>query len=132
HRLRPQGDRELDRLDRLLAVQRDGLAVVADLLAAPRPQIGVPPTRRVAEGVTGGLAKRPAGGLQFLAGVTVFVPGSRELAVLVADLLEPGFAVGDQPAADRPRHADPFAVNIVDDLCQVVIAALVLADLLGA
>src|SRR5207244_13354234 len=57
-----------------------------------------------------------------------FVPGSRKLAVLVADLLEPGFAVGDQPAANRPGHADPFAVNIIDDPRQVVIAALFLAD----
>src|ERR1700730_19090496 len=86
------------------------------------------PAGCVAEGVAGGLAERPALGLQFLAGVAVVVPGSRKLAVLVADFLQPGFAVGDQAAADRPRHADPFAVNIVDDPRQVVIAALLLAD----
>src|SRR5438128_8638434 len=79
----------------------------------------------------GGLPERPALGLHFLAGVAVFVPGSRELTVLVADLLEPGFAVSDQPAADRPRHADPLAVDIVDDFRQVVIATLLLADRLG-
>src|SRR5207249_8148663 len=108
HCLLPQGDREFDRLDRLLAVERYGLLVVADLPAAPRPEIGIPPAGRVAEGMPGGLAEWPALGLHFLAGVAVFVPGSRELAVLVADLFEPGLAVGDKPAADRPRHADPF------------------------
>ena len=33
----PQSDRELDRLDRRLAVEHDGLAVGLDLLAAPGP-----------------------------------------------------------------------------------------------
>src|SRR5204862_5111068 len=87
HRLLPQGDREFDRLDRLLAVQRDGFLVVTDLPAAPRPEIGVPPAGSVTEGMHGGLPERPALGLHFLPGVAVFVPGSRELAVLVADLL---------------------------------------------
>src|SRR6476660_3024760 len=37
----PEGDRELDRLDSLLAVERYRLAVCLDLLTTPRPQIRV-------------------------------------------------------------------------------------------
>jgi len=43
--------RELDRLDRLLAVEDDRFLVVGDLPATERPQERVPEARRVAEGV---------------------------------------------------------------------------------
>ena len=38
---------------------------------------------------------------------------------------------GDQPAADGPRHPDPFVADSGDELGDVVVAALGLADLLG-
>src|SRR5581483_11462320 len=112
HGLLPQRDRELDRLDRFLAVQHDGLSVGLDLLAAPRPEIGIPPARRVAERVPGGLADRPPLGFQLLAGFAESVPGLGEGRV--PGFLEPGFAIGDEPAAYRPRHADPLAVDRAD------------------
>jgi hypothetical protein len=62
----PEADRELNRLDRLLAVERYGVAVGLDLLATPRPQVWVPPEWCIAERVAGGLAKRPALALSFL------------------------------------------------------------------
>src|SRR5262249_44477831 len=124
----PQGNGEFDRLDSFFAVQGDLLAVGLDLLAAPRPQIRIPPTGSVAEGVPGGLAIRAPGLFQFLAGCTVLVPGRRELAV-VADLGEPRPTIGDKAAADAVRHADPFASGSGDGFADVVIAALRLADL---
>src|SRR3954469_759827 len=45
----PHVNRELDRFDRRLAVEYNSLAVGFDLLAAPRPQIGIPKGRPVAE-----------------------------------------------------------------------------------
>src|SRR5262249_4004600 len=59
----PKTDRELDRFDGFPAVQDHGLSVGFALLAAPRPQIWVPPAWRIAERVPGGLADRPALGL---------------------------------------------------------------------
>ena len=125
----PEADRELDRLDRLLAVERHGLAVGLDLPAVPRPQVWVPQVWRIAEGVAGGLAKRPALGLELLAGVEQAVPGVRE--GLQPNLLEPRLAIGDQPTADSERHADPAAADGSDLLGDVVIAALILANVLG-
>ena len=81
HRLLPQRHSEFDRFHRLLAVQRDGLAIRLDLLAAPRPQIRVPPARRVAEGMPGCLTVRMPGFFQLLTGGAVLVPGRRKLAI---------------------------------------------------
>src|SRR5205085_8836552 len=103
----PKGDRKLDRLDRLLAVERHRLAVRLDLLAAPRPQIGIPEHHRVAEAVAERLTERTALGLELFAGRAVLLPSLRKLAVAVTDFREPRGAVGEQPAADAPRHADP-------------------------
>src|SRR4030081_2684936 len=44
-------------------------------------RVGVPPARRVAEGVPGGLPVRVPGSLQFLAGGAVLVPSLREFPV---------------------------------------------------
>ena len=125
----PKTNRELDRFDGFPAVQDDRLAVGLDLLPAPRPQIRVPPARRIAERVSSGLADGAALGLEFLAGVEQRVPGFRE--GIVPNLVEPRFAIGDQRASDGPRHADPFVADSGDELGNVVIAALGLADLLG-
>src|SRR6266436_755974 len=102
-------NRELDRFDGFPAVQDDRLAVGLDLLPAPRPQIRVPPARRIAERVSSGLADGAALGLEFLAGVEQRVPGFRE--GIVPNLVEPRFAIGDQRAADGPRQADPFVAD---------------------
>jgi hypothetical protein len=99
-RVLPERGHELDRLDRLLAVEHDGLAVGLDLLAAPRPQVGIAERRRVAEGVAERLADRPALGLQLLAGLAVLLPGVGKL--VVADFLEPRFAVGDHARRRSP------------------------------
>src|SRR5262249_2110148 len=123
--------RELDRLDDFLAVERDGLAVGFDLLAAPRPQIRIPEAGRVAKGVAERLAEWPAFGLELFAGFAVLLPSLRELAAAIADFLEPGFAIGQQPAASSPRHADPFPADGGDEPRDVVEAALRLAHRLG-
>src|SRR5262249_16164774 len=83
----PQGYRVLDRLQGLLAGDRHGLAVGFDFLAAERPQRRIPPARRVAEGVTRGLAERAALGLQLAAGIEQGIPGLGKL--VVPDFLEP-------------------------------------------
>ena len=116
-------------LDRFPAVQDDGLAVGLDLLAAPRPEERVPPARRVAERVAGGLADGPSLGLQLLAGIAKGIPGLGERRV--AGLLEPRLAIGDQSAADGPRHANPLVADRRNLPADVVVAALGLADLLG-
>src|SRR5262249_7257438 len=117
--LLPERHGPFDRLERFLAVQRDRLAVGLDLLAAPRPQIPVPPAPCIAEGMPAGLTDRPALGLQFLARVAQLVPGLREL--VVAGLLKPRFTVGDESAADAPRHADPLVADGRDLFRDVVI-----------
>src|SRR5207302_7904817 len=83
-RLLPELDHELDRVDRLLAVEHH-LAVRVDLLATPRPQIRIGERRRVAERVPQRLAERTPLGFELLAGLPEFLPGLRELAALVAD-----------------------------------------------
>src|SRR5262249_40470788 len=108
-RILPERYREFDRLDRLLAVERDGLAVGLDLLASPRPQIRVPEARRITECVAERLPDRAALGLQLLAGVAQGIPSVRKFAE--TDLFEPRLPVGDEPAADRPGDPDPFAVG---------------------
>src|SRR5262249_58450092 len=121
HGLLPEGNRELDRFDRFLAVQHDRLAVGSDLLAAERPEVGIPPAGRVAEGVARSLPDRPALGLELLAGITKGVPGLGE--GLVADVLEPGLAIGDQSAAARPRHTDPLVAARGGVLADVAVPA---------
>ena len=74
-----------------------------------------------------GLADRMSLGFQLLAGIAELLPVLREF--LVADFGEPGFAIGDKPAANAPRHADPFVADRGDLTRDVVIAALFLADL---
>src|SRR5262249_54583089 len=93
------------------------------------PKIRVPPAGRIAERVTGVLTDRPAAGLQFLAGFTQGVPGIGE--GIVPDLLKPRLAIGDQPAANGPRHADPFVADRGNELRDLVVAALSLANLIG-
>src|SRR5262249_15793638 len=125
----PEGSPELDRLNGLLAVERNGLAVLLDLLAAPRPQIRIEKSRRIAETVSHGLAERLALGLELLAGIAVLVPGFRKLGE--TDRLEPRFAIGVLVAKDAPRHAQPFLAVIGDRDRLFVKAALVLAEFLG-
>src|SRR5207248_58077 len=125
----PERDRPFDRFDRFLAVQHDGLAVGLDLLAAPRPQIGVPPPLRVAKGVAGRLAERMALRLQLLAGVAAGVPGLRE--GLQADLRKPGFAIGNQSAANRPGDPNPLVADSGEGSLHRIIPALLLTDVLG-
>src|SRR6202035_5895790 len=75
----PEGDRELDRLNGLLAVERHRLAVRLDLLTAPRPQIRVPKNRCVAESMAEGLAEWAAVGLLLLENGAGALPGFRKL-----------------------------------------------------
>src|SRR3546814_4571343 len=88
----PEVDHVLDRLKGLLAVDYDLLAALVDLRAAERPEVGVGEGRRVAEGMSHGLADRAARRLQLLAGVAILVPGFREGDEYF--LGEPGFPVG--------------------------------------
>src|SRR5206468_3023902 len=44
---------------------------------------------------------------------------------------EPRFAIGNEPAANRPGHTDPFAADRGEDPLRLVISALRLADLFG-
>src|SRR5215469_7605296 len=127
----PKAHRELYGFDRLLAVERDGLAVGLDLLAAPRPQVRVPEAGRVAERVAEGLAKGMTRGFELLAGLAVFLPGFRKFSFGVADLIKPRRAIGQQPAPDRPGDPDPLAVDIIDELGDIVVTTLRLADLLS-
>src|SRR5579883_731347 len=129
----PERHRAPDRFERLLGVQHDGLAVGLDLLAAPRPQPGIPEARRVAERVAERLADRPALGLQLLAGVLQLVPGVGEdvveAALLLADLLGQLADVGEAGGVKlRPvveRHDDVRAGPRLDrrgDACLDVVA----------
>src|SRR6266436_6368813 len=70
----PQADRELDRLDRLLAVQSHRLAVGLDLLATPGPQVRIPEARGITESMAQCLAEGMAFGFELLTGCAVFVP----------------------------------------------------------
>src|SRR5215472_439769 len=81
HRLLPQRHSELDRFERLLAVEHDRFAVGLDLLAAPRPQVRIPPSGRVAEGVPRSLAIGSARFFQLLARGTKLIPRGWELTV---------------------------------------------------
>src|SRR5262249_807580 len=125
----PECGPEFDRFDRWLAVERDSLAVLLDLLAAPRPQIRIEKGRRVAEAVSHGLAEWLALGLELLAGVAILVPGFRKF--VVADRVEPRFAIGIFIAEDAPRHSEPFLAIVGDGNRFLVKAALVLAEFLG-
>src|SRR6185437_2002339 len=120
---------EFDRLYRRLAVENDGFAVGLDLLPAERPHQRIDEGRRVAEAVTDRLAERPALRLEFLAGLEIFVPGLRELAV--PRFLEPRLAIGDLRAEHTPRQGDPFLAVVRDDPRLLVVAALRLADRIG-
>src|SRR5262249_29103308 len=111
------------------AVEDDGLAVGFDLLAAPRPEVRVPKRGGVTKGVAERLTQGTTLGLELLAGGAVFIPGLREFPVAVADLLEPGFAVGQQAASGRPRHPDPPVADCRGLATDLVIAALRPADL---
>src|SRR5207249_9249885 len=82
----PETDRELHRLDRLLAVECYGLAVRLELLAAPRPEKGIPEDNRVAKGVAERLPHRAGLGLELLPGGAVFLPRLRKLPLAVSDL----------------------------------------------
>src|SRR5260370_39439738 len=98
----PKADRELDRLDRLLAIQRHRLAVGLDLLAAPRPQIGIPEAGGVTESVAERLAKGTALGFELLTGRAVLFPRLRELFAAIADFLARRPALREPYPAARP------------------------------
>jgi hypothetical protein len=83
----PEALHELDRLDRLLGIDDDGLAVGIDFLATPRPHVGIGEGRCIAERVAERLADRVSFGLELLCGVTVLRPGLGEGGD--ADLVEP-------------------------------------------
>src|SRR5262249_23109192 len=127
----PKGDGVLDRVHRLLAIERNRLAVRLDLPAAPRPEKRIPKDHRIAESMAEGLAIRAPLGLELLAHGAVLVPSVGKLTVAVAHLVEPRLPVREQPTADAPRDADPFLAIIGDDLRDLVIAALCVADLLS-
>src|SRR3546814_14397553 len=103
----PEGAHVLDRLKGLLAVDHDLLAALVDLRAAERPEVGVGEGRRVAEGMSPGLADRAARRLQLLAGVAILVPVLRE--GVVADLGEPGFPVVQHLPDACERNARPLS-----------------------
>src|SRR5262245_2125904 len=100
----PERRHELDRLDDLFLVAVDRLAVLLDLAAAPRPQVGVAERRRVAERVAERLADRPALGFELLANLAILFPRVGEGRGV--DLVEPGFPVGDHGADDRPWQGE--------------------------
>src|SRR6185437_13775116 len=104
----------------------DGLAVCLDLLPAERPHQRIDEGRRVAEAVTNRLAERAALGLELLAGLVIFVPGLRELAV--PRFLEPRLAIGDLRAEHAPRQGDPSLAVVGDDPRLLIVTALRLAD----
>ena len=125
----PERRHELHEIDRLLGVEDHGLAVGLDLLAAPGPEVGIAERRRITEGVPERLAERAALGLELLAGIPIGFPGVRE--GLVANLLEPGFAVGDLRAEHAPWNGNPFLAVVGDDRGLLVEALLRLGDLFG-
>src|SRR5262249_19099784 len=127
----PEADSKLDRLDRLLAVERDRLAVRLELLATPRPKKRIPEDDRVAEGVTERLPHRAALSLKLLARRAVLVPVFRKLCLAVTKLGPPRFPICEQPATDAPRHANPFLAVMRHVLRDLVIAALRATDRLG-
>src|SRR4030095_15512781 len=130
HAVLPQAGHELDRFDRLLGVDDDGLAVGLDFLAAPRPHVRIGEARRVTKGVAERLAERTALGLQLLGDLAIALPGVGELGR--ADLVEPRLAIGDHAADHGPRHAHVHALAVgADRLGILVDAALALADFLG-
>src|SRR6185436_13882845 len=96
----PEGGHELDRLQRLLAVERDRLAVGLELLAAERPEIRIGEGGRVIIGMTERLPDRPVFCLEQLAGCPITLPGVGKLGD--ADLVEPGFAVADENTERGP------------------------------
>src|SRR6478735_11197969 len=100
----PEGRHELDRVDDLFLVDVDGLAVLLDLGATPRPQIGVAERRRVTKGVAERLTDRPPHRLELLANLAILLPSVGEGRG--ADLVEPRFSVGDHGADDRPGQSD--------------------------
>ena len=104
----PEPDREFHEFDRAGAIQYDSLAIGFDLLAAPRPQIGIPERIGVAEGVRQGLTKRVPLRLQLFSGRTPFLPGLRIIFRPDADLVPPRGAVGDLQTDDRVRDGEPF------------------------
>src|SRR5947209_2537500 len=105
-----------------LAPERTNLAVFFAFFAAPRPQLRIGESRRIAEAVADRLANRLTLGLELLAGRAVLVPGLRKL--VVADRLVPRLAIGILVAEDAPRHAEPFLAVIGDRDRFFVIAAL--------
>ena len=121
----PEGRHELDRVDDLLLVDVDGLAVLLNLGAAPRPQIGVAEGRRVAEGVAERLTDRPARGFELLANLAILLPGVGEGRR--ADLVEPRFSVGDHGADDSPWQGDPLLAVGRVRFAQIVVAVFGLA-----
>src|ERR1044072_41809 len=95
----PEGSHELDRVDRLLAVDHH-LTAFVDLLAAPRPHIGVGERRRVAERVAKRLSDWTALRFQLLADLVILLPRVRKF--VGAHLGKPGFAVRNHAADDGP------------------------------
>ena len=73
----PKASRQLDGFDGFLAVQDHSLAISLDLLAAPGPQIWIPPGRRISERVPGGLA------------AFNFLPASRKASQVSGKVLYP-------------------------------------------
>src|SRR5262245_62828132 len=102
----PERSHELDRLECLLGVEVDSLAVSLDLATAPGPQIGIGERRRIADRVTERLSERIPRGLQLLAGFAILVPGFRKLGD--TNLVETGFAVSHHGADDAIGYSNPF------------------------
>ena len=69
-----------------------------------------------------------AGSLQLFADGTKIVPGFGKFTG--ASFGEPGFAVGNEASAGAPWHSDPPAIHGADDVADVVVAALCLAQVI--
>src|SRR5712664_4624623 len=121
----PEGRHELDRVDDLFLIDVDSLAVLLNLGAAPRPQVGVAERRRVAECVAERLTDRPALGLELLANLAILLPSVGEGRG--ADLVEPRFSVSDHGADDSPWLSDPLLAVSRVRFAQIVVAAFGLA-----
>jgi hypothetical protein len=124
-RVLPEGDGKLHRLERGLGVQGDRLAVRLDLLAAPRPEIGVPESRRVPERMRHRLADGKSLGLELLANLAPFLP--RLWKRRDTDSIVKRLAVDDEIRRDRVGDGAPRSRDPAEGLGGRVVATLRLA-----
>ena len=125
----PEDVVELHRLDGVLTVEHDGLAVLGDLHPAPHPHERITPVVRIVDRVAERLPERLALRLHRAPDLAELAP---RLRILEARLLEPVLTIGHGPRDDELRHRHPAPVRRDGvGLGVVVPAALRAPDLLG-